>query len=98
MAPPAARVSGLRDRGERPGLALKPLLPIGIGGDVRREDFDRDGAIETCVARPQDLPHPAGANERDDFISAESSTRRERHGLEVVAGLYGQFSKRARHR
>jgi hypothetical protein len=46
----------MAERGERPGLALEPLLQRGIGGDVRREDFDGDRTIESRVARAIDFP------------------------------------------
>ena len=35
--------------GDRAGLAFKPLLQIGISGDMLGEDFDRHGAVQAGV-------------------------------------------------
>jgi hypothetical protein len=40
---------------ERLGLALEALLQFRISGDVLREDFDRDGAVQAGVGRFIDL-------------------------------------------
>jgi hypothetical protein len=69
----------MAERGERLGFPLEPLLQIGIAGDVRGEDFDRDGAIETCVSGPVDFTHPAGTERGQDLVRAEASTCSESH-------------------
>ena len=53
------------------GLALEPLLQIGIGGDVLGEDFDGDGAVQAHVAGLIDLPHAARAEGGLDLVGAE---------------------------
>ncbi len=47
----------------------------GIGRNGRRQDLDRDGAIEPDVAGLVDLAHPAGAEERDDLVGSEPRAR-----------------------
>ena len=51
----------MAQRGQRPGLPLEPLFQIGIVGDVRGQNLDRDGAIQSCVVRLADLSHSASA-------------------------------------
>ena len=41
--------------------------------------FDGDGAVETSVFRFVHFAHPAGAERREDFIGAESSSGSYRH-------------------
>ena len=74
------------ESGQRLGLALEPLFQRGGGGNVRWEDFDRDGAIQPRVARLVDLAHPAGAQWRDELVGPETSTTCERHGLGLYIG------------
>jgi hypothetical protein len=50
--------------GDRPGLALEPLIALAIRGEVRREYLDRDRAIEPRVAGFVDFTHAARADER----------------------------------
>ena len=73
------------ERGDRAGFALEPLAELRVAGEVRRQDLDRDGAIETRVARLVDLAHPARAERRHDFVRTESRTGGERH--DEVLGL-----------
>ena len=41
--------------GDRPGLALEPLLQVGVRGNVLGQHVDRDSAVEACVAGLVDL-------------------------------------------
>ena len=43
------------------GFALQAGEPIGVGGEQRRQDLDRDLAFQFRVDRTIDLAHPAGA-------------------------------------
>ena len=47
-------------------------------GHVRREDLDRDRALEPRVLRLVDLAHPARADRRDDLVGAEAGAGSER--------------------
>ena len=53
-------------------FALEPREPFGIGGEQIRQDFDGDVAIELRVAGAVDLAHAALADQRDDFVDAET--------------------------
>jgi hypothetical protein len=61
------------------GFTIETLPCVRIGGQGRREDLDRNGAIQARVARFVDLPHPAGAGAGEDLVGAELGTNRERH-------------------
>jgi hypothetical protein len=43
------------EAGDGPGFPLEPLLQIGIGGDVFREDLDGDRAVKPRVGCLVDL-------------------------------------------
>ena len=60
------------ERRDRARLALEAVAKLRVGRERRGEDLDRDGAIEPRVARAIDLAHAARADERDDFIGAET--------------------------
>ena len=53
-------------------LALESLAADRIVGQRRRHHFDRHGAIEASVGGAIDLPHPALADQPEDFIGTES--------------------------
>ena len=54
------------------GLALEPREPIVISGDRRRQDFDRDLALQLGVGCPIHLPHATFADLGRDFVDAEA--------------------------
>ena len=58
--------------GEHFRFALKTREPIGIDRKRRRQDLDRDLALEFRVARPIHLPHSAFADRRRDVVDAET--------------------------
>jgi hypothetical protein len=49
--------------------------------NASRKDLQRDVASKLCVAGPIDLAHPAGAEERDDVVGAETRTGGQSHRL-----------------
>ncbi len=55
-------------RGERLRLALEPLPVVGIGGKQRRQDLERDAAVEARVFGHEDLAHPTFPERFDDPI------------------------------
>ena len=59
-------------RGEDFRFALETREPIGIGRERRRQDLDRDLALELRVGRPIHLPHAAFADRRGDVVDAEA--------------------------
>ena len=69
----------VRERGDSLRFALEALAACRVVGELRRQDLDRDSAIEAPVQRPIDFPHSPGPERRDDFIRPEPSTGCERH-------------------
>src|SRR5262245_7414473 len=65
--------------GENLGLALKPREALGIARKVRRQDLERDLALQAGVTRAVDLSHPPCAEGADDFIAPEAGARVETH-------------------
>ena len=52
--------------GEHFRFALKTREPIDVDRERRRQDLDRDLALEFRVGRPIHLPHPAFTDLRGD--------------------------------
>ena len=65
-------------------FVLEAREPIGIGSHVGGQDLERHVAAETRVARAVDLAHSTRAERRDDVISAQASSGRERHRATVT--------------
>src|SRR5262249_59028278 len=66
----------MRQRGDRPGLAIEAGDQIGVGA---RQDLDRDRAAQPRVGRLVDLAHPARAERRDDLVRADANAGGEAH-------------------
>src|SRR5436190_1883281 len=49
------------ERGRHPGFPLESGATIGIGGDVRGKDLQRDIAAQSRVVGQVDFAHPSGA-------------------------------------
>jgi hypothetical protein len=60
--------AGMVERCERPRLALEPLAPLGVRGQVGREDLEGDHAAEPGVRRPVHLSHATGSDGRTDSV------------------------------
>ncbi len=71
----------MRDLRDRLRLALEALAQLRVRREVRRQDLDRDRALEARVPRLVDLAHPTGADRRQDLVGTELGSRRERHRL-----------------
>ena len=69
----------VRQRRDGADFGLEPAPHLGIGGDVVRHDLERDVASEPRIARAIDVPHPAGAERRDDFVLCEMGSWGKRH-------------------
>ena len=74
---------GMVQRGQDPGLALKPRDPLRVGGERRGQDLDGDVAIEPRVPRPIHFAHPAGPEGGNDLVRAEAGTGSEGQTLAV---------------
>ena len=73
------------ERGEDFGFALETRESIGVRRDRRRQDFDRDLALEIRVGRAVHLAHATDAKKGDDLIRAEPRAGRERGGRQRAA-------------
>ena len=62
----------VRERGDGLGLALEARERVGVRGQLRGKDLDRDVAVELRVARAVDLAHAPGAERREDLVGAEA--------------------------
>ena len=70
------RSDGVVQRRDGAGLALEALAELRIAGDVRREHFDRNRAVEPRIASFVDFTHPAAAERRNDLIRTQTRTAR----------------------
>jgi hypothetical protein len=62
-------------RGKDDGFALETREPIRIGGEMRRQELQRDLALQSRVARAPDFAHPAGAERAKDFVMRQTRSR-----------------------
>ena len=74
------------ERRDRARLAIEPIAQLRIGGELRGQHFDRDGAIEPRIARAIHLAHPTAAKQRQDLVSTEASAGSEGHRAIRVNG------------
>ena len=58
---------------------LGPLLPDRVRGELRRQNFDGDGAFQPRIAGAVDFPHATRAERCKDFVRPESRTWSQRH-------------------
>ena len=75
---------GVRERRHRLRLGLEAGERVGVIGEVLGQDLDRHVALEAGIAGAVDLPHPAGAERRDDLVRAEAVAGREAHGSAAI--------------
>ncbi len=57
--------------GDGLGFPLEALAEIRVGGHMRGEHLDGDGAVEAGVGRLVDLTHTARAERGVDLVGAE---------------------------
>src|SRR5262249_28907186 len=74
-------------------FAMESGDAIALVGHSRRENLQRDVAIEFQVARAIHLTHSAGAEQRYDLVGTETSTC-QRH-VRMLAGSYAKRALRA---
>jgi hypothetical protein len=70
---------GMIEGGDDPRLALEPDAGDGIARHVRRQQFDRNAAIEPRVTGPVDLAHATSADRGDDLVGPETNARFDGH-------------------
>jgi len=59
------------ERGDRLGLAFEALLQVTIVGELLRQNFDSDGALQPRIADAVDFTHATRAQRRDDLVRPE---------------------------
>ena len=64
----------------------EPGESFGVAGEFVWQDFERDVTIQFRVASAVDLPHPALADMRNDFVDAETGTGCEGQVLRIIWG------------
>ena len=62
-----------------PNIAPEAREAIGIADERIGQYFQGDVALQASVARAEHLAHPAGAEDREDVVSAEAGAGRQRH-------------------
>ena len=72
------------------GFAVEALAELRVGGELRRQDLDRDLAIEAGVDGAVDLPHASGGDGGNYFVgtqpgAGEPETGSRRGGLYALA-------------
>jgi hypothetical protein len=65
---------GMRQLGDGACLAVEALAELRIGGELLRQDLDRDGPIEPRIPGPVHLAHSTFAKFCEDLIRAEPGT------------------------
>jgi hypothetical protein len=78
----------MRELRDDPRLPIEALAELRVGGERVGQHFDRNGAIETRVARLVDLAHPAGAERPQDLVRSESGAWRQHRvswKLEIIS-------------
>ena len=75
---------GMAQRGNRARFAVKALPGLGAFGKMRRQNLDRNGAVEAHVAGTVHFTHAACTERRDNFVRTEFSPRSEPHALRVI--------------
>ena len=64
----------------RAGFLLEAVEALRVGRKRRGEHLDGDVPAEAWITRPIDLAHPPRTHGSKDFIRAEASAGRQRHG------------------
>src|SRR5262245_43777196 len=74
-------------------LLFTAMQSVGIGRETCRQHPDRHVTPQTCVARTINLPHPARAEGRDDFVWPKSCSSGDGHGR-IFMGVGGCSKQR----
>ncbi len=76
---------GMIERRQEIGFAREARQALGIAGEERRQNLERDVARQLAVAGAVDFAHPAGADQGDDLVGAEAGAGRQTHrSLEII--------------
>jgi hypothetical protein len=69
---------------------FEPAKPVGITADVFVQNFDGYFAAEPGVAGTVHLPHPSGAQRREDFVRSQKGACGKLHAR-LVGDQYNGF-------
>ena len=87
----------MRELRDRLRLPLEALPDLGRRRHVRRQHLHRHRPLQPRVPRLVDLPHPAGAERRQDLVRAEPRARADAHffsspAVQFVTSVIGESS------
>ena len=74
------------ERRQHQSFAREPLEPFSVGRERRRQDLQRDLALQLRVKRPIHATHSTLTDLRGDFVHAESGAGNEGHGFGRIIG------------
>jgi len=60
------------ERGDGLGFSFEPITEVRVIGKTRRQNLDRDRAIEAGIARRVDFTHAPGTEGGEDFVRTEA--------------------------
>src|SRR5687768_6314498 len=72
-----------RRRGSR--FVLEAAARRRVANQLRGDDLQRNIAAQSCIPSAIDLAHAADAEQRQDFVGAETGAGRQRHRLGGIA-------------
>lgn len=75
---------GMIERGDGTRFLLEAAQAVGITGERRGENLERDVAAETRIARAIDLAHSPGPERSKNFIRPEKRSSTERHPVPIL--------------
>ena len=73
----------MRERGDRPRLALETRESLLVAGELFRKHFDRDFPAEPQVAGAVHLAHSSRAQRRENLVAIEEGPGDEGHAVET---------------
>src|SRR5262245_35172269 len=97
---------GVVERAGGSGLLLEPEQTLIVFGALFEQQLERDLSFEPRVEGQIDLPHPAGAERRNDLIAVESCScdnghfgksswdKRDRPNTSVTSSLFPYFRRK----
>lgn len=70
---------GMIEHARGPGFLLEAAHAVGVSGECRGQNLDRDLAAEPRIPGPIYLTHPASAERREDLVRTKASSRSQAH-------------------
>ena len=73
---------GMIQRRKQIGFASEAREPFRVTGEKLRQNLEGDISRQVAVARPINLSHAAGADQRDDLVGSQADAGRETHDVQ----------------